>query len=219
MPIEPQRYRLALVLKSLFFPLTYPEITTSLEELGYTITLPKQLPMAPGARAYVGGRIANKEGCFVDIDPNSKIVASEGIDIYKVIGAFEELQVMITNDFGVDLNNEIVFVELTADVSVIDGTNPLQSFQALFKDFAPLVDFSDILKREVSPFGLRLAPKDVPSTAIDWFEIRIEPRVTQPSKAYYVGVVYRKEDAGEVISFTRKLNETIGHLFKILEGV
>ena len=167
----------------------------------------------------MGGRIANKEQCFIDIDPNSKIIASDGIDIHKVIKTFEELQVMAESDFGVDLNNEIAFVELTADALVIDDTNPLQSFQALFKDFTPLVAFSSVLGSDVSPFGLRLAPKNLPSTAVDWFEIRIEPRITQPSKAYYVGVVYRKGDAGEVISFAGKLNETIGRLFKIVEGV
>ena len=59
MEIKPQRYRLAIVFHTLFFPFTYPELINSLKKRGYNVP-PPPCSVPTGPRVYVGGHIATK---------------------------------------------------------------------------------------------------------------------------------------------------------------
>lgn len=67
MMIKPQKYRIAFVLDTLYYPFTFPEIIESLAARKYRIDAsPPQSPPG-GARIYIKGYIASKEGSIIQV--------------------------------------------------------------------------------------------------------------------------------------------------------
>jgi len=217
--ITPIRYHLALVLKSLHFPLTYPSINDSLKKRGYTLTESslRLVPSVPlGARSYLSGRIATKEECYVDIDADRKFIATEGRNTKKVIETFNDLVNMSKEDFNVS-GEEFDYCELIASFSAPAIKNSMESIKKTLKNEL-YVQVSKILKSEVSPYTVTFAPsKGMPSDKI-WFHIKIEPEVTMPKKAYDISVIYRHEDKNDVLSFTSEVESKILEIINLIEG-
>jgi hypothetical protein len=214
--IEPQNYRLALVLQTLFFPLTYPDLINSLRKRGFQIEGP--LPSISGARSYLGGRIATKDGCTVDIDPDRKILANDGSNFEDVMKVHQELIAMAAEDFKVDLDKETDYLEMIASVIVRSGKSPLKEIQDFFKGFKGMEKFSEILGKDVTLYSLRITPKETLPSGKYWLDITIEPRVTMPESVYFVNVVYRNEDRSDVLRFSSKINTWILKLIQSIEG-
>jgi len=216
--ITPIRYQLALVLKSLHFPLTYPSINDSLKKRGYTPTESSlRLPSVPmGARSYLSGRIAAKEECYVDIDAGRKFIATEGRNTKKVIETFNDLVNMAAEDFNVS-EEEFDYCELIASFSAPAIKNSMESIKKTLKN-GLYVQASKILKSEVSPYTVTFVPsKGMPSDKI-WFHIEIEPEVAMPKKAYNISVMYRHEDKNDVLSFTNEVESKILEIINLIEG-
>lgn len=219
MKTRPIRHRLAFVLSSLFYPLTYPDIINSLESREYKITLPEPRPPAPsGARMYIGGRLAMKEGCFVDIDPDKKIIASEGMEVAAILRTIKELLDISTKDFGLDAKSDIAFAELSSEIIVESESDPSKCLSASFEGLDLLDKFSEIVQTPVSVFRIGLAPKDSAPSMIDWFDLNIEPRILAAKREYVVRVIYRKTKWEETIQFTQQVEETVLKLIRTLEG-
>lgn len=106
MEIKPQKYRLAFVFHTLFFPFIYPELVESLKKRGYSIPPPPR-PPPTGSRVYVSGHIATKGTCFVDINADRKIIASEGSSIKDIIKSIEELIDIAKSDFWLNLEEDV----------------------------------------------------------------------------------------------------------------
>jgi hypothetical protein len=91
MMIKPQKYRIAFVLDALYYPFTYPEIIASLAARKYRIdATPPQSPLG-GARIYVKGYIASKEGCIIQVNDDRGIIACKGQIIDSVIASAKEI--------------------------------------------------------------------------------------------------------------------------------
>jgi hypothetical protein len=215
--IEPQNYRLALVLETLFFPLTYPDLINSLRKRGFQIEGP--LPSISGARAYLGGRLATKDGCMVDIDPDRKILANDGSNFEDVMKIHQELIVMAAEDFKVDLDKETDYLEMIASVTVRSGKSPLKEIQDFFKGLKGMEKFSEILGKDVTLYNLRITPKEALPGGKSWLDITIEPRVTMPESVYFVNVVYRNKDRSDVLRFSSEINMRILRLIQSIEGI
>jgi hypothetical protein len=77
MDIIPQKFRIALVLNSLFFPFTFPDFIESLRKREFAIpTFPQSIPS--GQKSYLGGYVAAKEDCVVELNPDKQLLAVEG---------------------------------------------------------------------------------------------------------------------------------------------
>ncbi len=219
MKTRPIRHRLAFVLSSLFYPLTYPDIVNSLESRGYKITLPEPRPPVPsGARMYIGGRLAMKEGCLVDIDPDKKIIACEGVEVSAVLRTTKELLDISTEDFSFDAKSDIDFAELNSEIIVESDSDPGKCLSASFEGLDLLDRFSGIIQTSVSVFRIGLTPKDSTPSMRDWFDLNIEPRLLAAKREYAVRVIYRKEKWEEIMQFTQQVEETVLKLIRELEG-
>lgn len=99
MMIKPQKYRIAFVLDTLYYPFTYPEIIQSLAVRKYRIdAAPPQSPLG-GARIYVNGYIASKEGGIIQVNEDRRTIASEGQIINNVIASAKEIVGLAESDF------------------------------------------------------------------------------------------------------------------------
>ena len=215
MEIKPQRYRLAIVFHTLFFPFTYPELIDSLKKREYSV-LPPPRPAPTGPRVYVGGHIATKEGCTVDVNDDRKIIASEGSQVENIIKSVEELMGIAEKDFRLNLERDIDYIELTGELIVKSEGSPIENIEEFVGDKYNV--FDEIMGIETSAYSIRMVPKGYLPSNRKWFDIRIEPRVTMPEYEYYVDIVYRDENIDNILTFAHEVNSKILSLIRKIGG-
>jgi hypothetical protein len=215
MEIKPQKYRVAAVFRTFFFPFTYPELIDSLKKRGYGVP-PSPRPVPTGPRVYVGGHIATKEGCTVDVNIDRKIIASEGNSIERVIKSIEELMDIAKKDFQLNLEEDIDYLELISDIIIESDTNPVENIERFMGDKYSV--FNEIMGIETSPYSIKIVPKGFPPASKKWFDITIGPRVTRPDREYYVSIIYRDANIDNVLTFIREVNSKILSLIRKMGG-
>jgi len=195
-------------------------VTNSLEKRNYSITLPPgPLPSAPpGGRIYVSGPIATKEGCNVVLDSDRKILISEGTSNEKIIDILEDLTRIAKDDFFVDMDEEVDYLELTSELDILSDADPREKIEDFFEGIEAIKKFNEILGTKTSLFSIDITPKGETPTSKKWFHITIEPRVATPRRVYYVRAVYRDDNKDAVVKFTREINSKILNLIKIIEA-
>jgi len=204
------------VLNSLYFPLTSREVFDSLKAREFEIGRPPA-PFPTGPRAYASGTIARKRNVLIDIESDRNLVGAEGDSIENTIDTFSEIMNMLTEDFFVNLDEELSYAELIAHYLIKSDGNPFEviqnSVELKFKD-----KFQEILKIPTSNYRLSIIPKGVSPLSRNWFEITITPKLTMPTRAYWVEVVFRDENPNTVTVFARNLNSTISSIINTIEG-
>ena len=216
MELEPQKYRISLVLRSVFFPLTFPDYIDSFSKKGFSLGPFPPRTLISGNRAYLSGRIATKGKTFVDIDSDRKIVACEGKNLEELISTFSEVMDIVSEDYSVP-PDEIDYFEFNADVVVKSQNNPIQRLKMVYRDIELIKRFNEILGVPVSNFILTLIPSEALPTDRSWFDIRIEPRLTKPTREYFIHVVFRDKNMKKVLDFSKEVNSTIIKLLSTLE--
>jgi hypothetical protein len=214
--ISPISYRISAVLKSLYFPISYPTVFDSLKKRGYTLLPIPFLPSVPvGARAYIGGRIASKKECYVDIDPNRKIVGCEGRSIDDVIEIAKELVDMTMKDFGAR-KEDTDYYELIANLDVASTKGSRAKIEkALKSEFYTKI--SAVLKENMSPYAITVVLSQKSPSDRVWFDITIKPDLIKSNNGYNIGVVYRHDNGDNVLSFAKELNSKILEVIRLIE--
>ena len=210
-----QSFRISLVLTSFFFPVTSPEIFDSLKAREFEIGR-SQANIPTGPRAYISGPIARKGDSVIDIDSNRKLVGVSGDSIKDSLQNFSDIINIIKEDFNVNLDEELDYVELIASYLVISKRNPFEvlqnSTEVKFKE-----KLQEILKTETSQYRFSLVPKGVLPSSRKWFEITVSPKLTMPTKAYWVEVIFRDRISHEVITFGKNLVSTLSRVINAIE--
>ncbi|VVB69567.1 Uncharacterised protein [uncultured archaeon] len=216
MILNPQKYRVAFVFNTLYYPFTYPEILNSLVARKYAIIAgPPPRPVLSGARIYVSGFVASKPGCFIELDDSRKIIATEGSSIDSVLASARDIVDISMADFRLNLPEGIDYTELIGAVVVPDSRNPT----AMVGKFSgeQYNAFNEILGTETAGYSIRIVPKDRLSMEKNWFDISITPRFSTADREYYVEVVFRREkNIDDVLDFTAQLETK---LFAIMDKI
>jgi hypothetical protein len=211
-----QTFRISLVLNSFFFPLTSTEIFDSLKARNFEIGRPPA-PFPTGLRVYISGTVARKRNVLIDVDDSRKLVGAQGGSIEETLQTFSEVMDMLGEDFFVNLDEELNYVELIAHYLIKSERNAFEviqnSTELKFKD-----RFQEILNSETSEYRFSIAPKGVLPSNRKWFEISVSPKLTMPTKAYWVEVVFRDTTRSTVIAFASNLNSTISRIINTIEG-
>jgi len=211
-----QRFRISSVLNSFFFPLTSPEVFDALKVRGFEIGRPP-IPFPTGLRVYLSGTIARKGSVLIDVDDNRNLVGVSGESIENSLKAFSEVLSMLREDFFVNLDAELNYVELIAHYLIKTDNNPFEvlqnSSEIRFKD-----KLQQILNTNVSEYRISIVPTGVLPLSRKWFEISISPKLTMPTKAYWVEVIFRDTTHNTVTAFASNLNSTISNIISTLEG-
>lgn len=218
--IEPkvQRCALALAFNNVIYPFTYPEIVDSFKAKGYAVAVPPGA-LPSGGRVYIGGPIATKtkESITVIAKDDSKVLMVEGLSVNKVIASIEELIKIAKEDFLLDMDKDLSYLELGADLLIRTDGSPINEVQKFMND--KFGKFGDIMGEETSSNVIDIVPKGSHPSDLNWFDIRIEPKITLPESSYYINVIYRDHDIAKVIDFARQLiPKTISILKTISEA-
>lgn len=215
MPLRMLRCRLAYVLDVLFYPFTTPEIVNSLQRSGFTL-LGQPPTIWPGPRMYVSGRLAAKEGGFVDVEADRKLIAAEASSAEVTLRLAEQISAISSGEFGFDLEDRTDYIELLSSMLVETGSSPRASIEGLFSS-AKLDALSSHLGTPLKPYGMVLATAGKLPTEKEWFEIRAEPRSVSPSQTYYVELIYRSQKPRKVLDFAARMEQTVLGAIKIIE--
>jgi len=215
MELKLQTFRISLVLKSFFFPLTSTEVFDSLKAREFEIARPPA-PFPTGPRIYMSGIVARKRKVLIDLDNNRNLVGVQGDSIEETLQIFSEVMDILREDFFVNMNEELDYVELIAHYLIKSDRNPFEvvqnSMELKFKD-----RFQQILNTETSDYRFSIVPKGVLPSSRKWFEISISPKLTIPKKAYWVEVVFRDTNHNTVTTFASNLNSTISNIINTIE--
>jgi len=214
--LQPQKLRIRLVLKSFFFPLTSPEVFDSFKARGFDVGSPPA-PYPTGLRSYISGLVARKRNVLIEIDHNRKLVAVNGKSIEETLQTFSDMTDLITEDFYVNWDEELDFVELIAHYLIKSERNPFQVIQ----DSTELTvgnKLQEILGSDISQSRLSLVQKGSSPSSRSWFEINISPKLTMPTKAYWVEVIFRDENDTAVTNFASNINSTITNIINAIES-
>lgn len=221
--IKLERFHLSVRLGSIFFPLEVSEVAPLLEKSGYKMgeELVKRLAHLPlGTKMVVGGVIAEKkdDGQSFRMEPDRGVITIAGKHINAVVKDFSNLERLIEDKLNLSLEKEALFYEFIAEGAATTGKDPTIISAKLLDDSRLQPEISKILGFSATNFGLRLVERERYVTDNQWFDFKIEPLVPKPSTTYYINVVYRHPERGNVIEAAQSLNGTIEKLLIVIEG-
>ncbi|MDD2755552.1 MAG: hypothetical protein PHS80_08495 [Methanothrix sp.] len=222
MKIIPQKYHVAFVFNTLYYPFTYPEILNSLKSRGYIIQVPPQ-PLQSGARIYVSGPAVAakvfdpaKAPCFIELNEPKKIIACNGTVIDNIVASVRDIVDLSRTDFKLNLDTDVNLVELSGSATV-QNDNPIDAIKNFSGDRYRV--FDEILGAESAEGSIRIIPKNGVQTDKKWFDISIGQRVPSGGNTYYVEFVYRNgNDIASVLDFTANLEEKISAIINKIGG-
>lgn len=212
--------QLALIarLNTVLFPFDPMVFGRMLREKGFIVN--DQLPRAapPGARFELQGAIARKGDLAVTLDTSNMQVGVVATDVDSLLGEMSDVEGIVRKEFDLDLHSEADYYEIGTNGSVRANRSPLLSLHNHFSQTPLIKSVSAILEQEVSPFGLRFALANTPPNQRKWTEIKFEPELLNPNKSYSFIAVMRDPSREAVITFSRKLKETLTAILNALES-
>lgn len=222
MKITPQKYHVAFVFNTLYYPFTYPEILNSLAARGYAILVPPQ-PLQSGARIYVSGpAVATKAAdpakapCFIELIEQKKTIACNGTSVDNIVASVRDIVDLSQIDFKLNLDKDMNFIELsgTATVQNDNSSDAIKNFSG-----DQYSVFNEILGEESAGGSIRIIPKNGMQTDRKWFDISVGQKVPARENTYYVEFVYRNgNDIGSVLDFTSNLERKISAIIDKIGG-
>ncbi len=203
-------------LSNVIFPIDFRELRHALTRNGYELSaVPTGIPPPP-TRIRYGGDIARKGEITVTVESDSGKVGVVGRSLQKAKVAFQELANLVETEVGVSLEKNVRFYWFIVHYRVNTGKTPRNEIaKGANNDY--LTRFTELLGEDLTSFTIRLAPKNAVPDGENWFDIAIEPDVTD-ERSYHVGVVFRNSDKEKTERFVRDLENKILELIRIIEG-
>jgi hypothetical protein len=222
-PITPQYFTVSLAVKygSVLFPFDIGKFVLALSREGFL--LPESLEdtiLALPLRRRLGlsGIVARKPDLAVRVDQEAQVVAIHAVDARAALREMEAVEVLLKEQFAVVSQSLAQYYEFMASMTVRAGVDPSEAWTALLSQTSVVEEASKVLRKDLSPFGLRLVPKGSVPNQTDWFDIRIEPEMHAPDSYHYIDVIYRNSDRADVFAFVRNLEKAVKALVSIVEG-
>ncbi|MFQ5886063.1 MAG: hypothetical protein ACE5II_02385 [Anaerolineae bacterium] len=207
---------LAVKYSSVLFPFDHVQFLRALSKQGFTLPEPIG-PVPLGRRLEVSGIVGRKGEVSVRLNADRQVLAVEAPDVETSLVEMDSLESLLKSEFDLDSPSLAHYYEFLAGLTVKAKKNPLESWGAHFAQVPMIREASELLGTDVSPFGVRLAPKgEVPNQA-NWFDIRIEPLVRSATDHHYVEVIYRRSSRDEVFAFVRKFEDILSAILAIVE--
>jgi hypothetical protein len=212
-----RRLAIAVRYRSVLFPFDVFNFLRAVSKLGFILP-PESIEPAPlGTRLEVTGTVARKGEVAVRLNTERQILQVEAQNPNAAVTEMASIESLLRDEFELDSSQLAEYYEFLASLNMRAKKNPLASWSAHFAELAIVQRFSEMVGREVCPFGVRLADKGGIPTQTDWFELRIEPLVQAPTTHHLVEVVFRRARGDEVLAFVRKFEDTLPALLGLVE--
>ena len=200
--------RLSVRYLSVLFPFNQSIFLSVLPRIGFVT--PQSVPLPPSrTRLAVTGQIATKGDVRLSIQDEKFVLGVSAPDVETAVRELGSVEDLLKQEVGFDSEGQSQFYEVLADMVVAADYNPIEVLPSCFTGVKLFGDLSQILGQAVSNFTLRLVPRPGSPTERNWFDITIEPDLTNPTHWYSVNTVYRQQERQKVLTFTLKLPDTV----------
>jgi len=139
------------------------------------------------------GDIAVKNNTVVSLFPESMTIQITGTTSQEVLQTTKEAESIFTKA-GLDFKKEF-FRELSLGCFIGSGKNPVKAIQRFLGPLKRKEDFEKILgNKPPSHFAIRLLPKDAVIDTEEFYDLKIEPAIRNPTKEYYIVMNIRSKN-------------------------
>lgn len=198
-------YRLAVRFNYIFSAIDLPKLLTSLTLNGYIITQPISVPaLIHPYQVNFSGIIANKDGASVDLNTEKNSLGVQHNSLEVVIDRFNEICSIIDSDTH-DTTTSVWFYEFQGNVRY--NRNEKEFFNVAGKEVDRIVEYSSSLGENISVRGIKFGSKGTDPSSPNYFEINIEPYLTNKKELSLI-YVYRHKKRGRVLDFAKKVMNT-----------
>ena len=164
-----------------------------------------------------GGDIAVKNNTVVSLFPDSMTVQITGLSSTEVMQTTKEAESIFTKA-GLDFKKEF-FRELTIGCFVDSGKNPTKSVQRFLGPLKRKESFEKILgDKPPAHFMIRLLPKDAVVDTEDFYDVKVEPSLRNPTKEYYFSMNIRSKKIEDMEKFLLTLDTKVEAMISAVEA-
>lgn len=210
-----QEARYGVRLGYILFPIGFRDLRQSLAKNGYELSRGEDIP-APPARVGFGGEIARKGEVRVYGDSDAGEIGTVSRTLHDAYASFDGLSSIIQAELGIDLHENVRFYWIVSHYKADSGKMPYKEICKTGNDKF-IKEFSEILGGNVSPFSVRLSPKETIINQENWFDIAIEPDVLN-EKLYHIGVVFRNASREKTEAFAKDIEKNLLKLISAIEA-
>lgn len=215
MEFKPQSVAYSIHFKTVLYPLSFMELTDSLEKKGYELSPALPFPRPPG-RMTGTGEIARKGKTVVQVDSSAMVLTIVDISITSIQNCYDEISQMLKDDYNVIIDDLAQFYGFSATYKFNTEKPAYKSIARALKN--PIIDnLKTIMNEEIWPFELRFGGANQVVNSENWFDILIRPHYERDD-SYVVQVVFRNCDKAKTQKFIESFEERITKIITLIEG-
>jgi hypothetical protein len=180
---------------------------------GYIITQPIHVPaLIHPYQVNVSGIIATKNGASLDLNTEKNTLGIQHESLEVVMDRFNEICTIIDNDIPF-MSSIIWFYEFQGNVRYQKNESNL--FNVKGKGMDEIIEYSSSIGENISVRGIKFGSKGTDPSSPNYFEINIEPYLTN-NKELSVTYVYRHKKRGRIFDFVKKMINTGDNFINLL---
>lgn len=215
MTLNPLSVKISINLDRILFPLTFIELTTSLEKLGFEI--PTALPFPRPTGRFIGsGQIGRKGNIVITIDAGRQNFSMIGKSFESTLDEFDSFLDTLKTDYSIDLDECAKFYQIVSHYEYKTNKNAFKVISDFFT-FPRLDEIAEIIEVPIKTFSIQFGAADAVPTEINWFDMQIMPDVSR-NDGYVIALIYRNEDREVYRNYIRLLEEKVMRSIQLLEG-
>lgn len=215
MVLKTTRVTVNITLDRTLFPLTFIELTNSLEKLGFEIS--KTFPFPRPVGRFIGsGHIARKGNIVCNIDAGRQSFSMIGKSFEATLEEFDSFLHTLKTEHSVDLDEYAKFYQI---VSRYEYKTNRKAFQVVSDFFtSPKIDeLAKIMEIPIKTFSIQVGSADAVPTEVNWFDMHFIPDVSR-NDGYSIALIYRNENRKVYRNFIRLLEERVMKSIQLIEG-
>ena len=207
--------RVSIKLDRTLFPLTFIELTTSLEKLGFEIS--SELPFPRPRGRFIGtGNIARKGNFTIQIDAGSQAIGMIGPLLESTIDELDSFLNTLKRDYSVDFDEFAKYYQLVSHYEYKTVKNAYTKINDFFSH-PKLDELSKIVEIPIKTFSFKVGLADVLPNGINWFDMQFSPDEKR-NDGYAINIVYRNENRETYRNFISHIEEKIMKSIQLIEG-
>ena len=157
--------------------------------------------------------LVTKNDVVVFYDEPYNVLGIRGTDFEQAFSIFRELESILQEELYVDFEASLTSSEAIMDIHA----NTDKNAKIIIKEFLKPVDnFDKIFNEKTYLTTLRIMPDKKIISEQSWFDMLIEPLVTNPTK-YFIRFSFRRTNIDEFNDFANNINSYVEKVIDTIE--
>lgn len=158
--------------------------------------------------------LVKKNNTVVFYDEPNKVVGVKGINFRDVFLIFDELKTILTEEYDIDFEEVVNYIEGVATIHVKTDKNAKE----IMKEYSHNINkFDEIFNEKTYLPTLRIIPENKNVSGRVWFDIIIEPLLTNPKK-YFVRYAFRDSNINKFKDNANNIGIYVNKVIEAIEG-